>query len=288
MAAYAWEADDVAKQVQDILDALEAPPINEATRRRLQRILYLREYFGRDRGHVVLVLRCILESTGNEGALIEPVVSAVSGALKPAWENLGLDLVAAFDQIPLLAIMQSMRELDLFAEDSLGRYLGMIIYNKLLKILGPPEQVKPAKPVVKVKPAKVPKPPRAITRIPETEKKIAMGVAMLELRSTTDCNKKFGRLRAHRFDVEAKEASKMMRVAAAYAGKPAIFRKTSWRVLCELTAPSLPPHVRRALEARIVKGEKVGAADIRRVRGPAKRGAPCRRRQERSTARMAA
>jgi hypothetical protein len=40
--------------------------------------------FGGDgRGHVTLLLRTILESNGNEDALIEPIVSAVELAMRP-------------------------------------------------------------------------------------------------------------------------------------------------------------------------------------------------------------
>ena len=34
---------------------------------------------------------------------------AVSGCLKPEWTNRGVELIEAFDRIPLTAILQTMR-----------------------------------------------------------------------------------------------------------------------------------------------------------------------------------
>jgi hypothetical protein len=106
--------------------------------------------------------------------------------------------------------------------------------------------------------------------VPEIEKKIALGVEMLGLRSTTDCNRKFGRLRAARFDVDAQQAAEMIRVAKVYSEKPEIFRHVSWRILCELTSAAVHPDARHDLESRIMRGEKIEVAQIRRARGPVK------------------
>jgi hypothetical protein len=77
-----WESETVAKQLQDVLDALEVPQLDPEARRTLQRLMHRNEKYGGDgRGHVILVLRCILESTGNEDALVEPIVHAVWGCL---------------------------------------------------------------------------------------------------------------------------------------------------------------------------------------------------------------
>jgi hypothetical protein len=52
---------------------MEVPPIDEPTRLRLQRLVYLLRP-----QHVILLVRTIIESQGNDGALLEPIVSAVS------------------------------------------------------------------------------------------------------------------------------------------------------------------------------------------------------------------
>jgi hypothetical protein len=138
-----WESEAVATQLQDILNALEVPPIDAQTRRTLQRMLHRHDkYFGGDgRGHVIFLIRCILESSGNEDALIEPIVSAVSVCLKPEWTDRGVELIEAFDKIPLIAILETMRGLDLFGEQSLAHYYSIAIRNKLAAILEPADAI---------------------------------------------------------------------------------------------------------------------------------------------------
>jgi hypothetical protein len=137
-----WESPAVATQLQDILDALEVPPIDAETRDIFHRILYRQKYLGGDaRGQVIFILRCILESSGNEGALIGPIVRAVSYCLTPELTNRGLELIEAFDRIPLLAILETMRSLDLFSERSIAHYLAIALRNKLAAILEPADAV---------------------------------------------------------------------------------------------------------------------------------------------------
>jgi hypothetical protein len=104
----AWESAPVAKQVQDILDAVDAPSVDKETRSTLQRYLWRRQKHGdmfRDgwgsdgRGYVTVLLRTILESDGNRDALIEPVVVAVSSCMRPEWTNRGLAWIEAFDRL---------------------------------------------------------------------------------------------------------------------------------------------------------------------------------------------
>ena len=88
----------------------------------------------------MLLVRTIIESNGNENALVEPVVSAVSSVMihcRP-WTDKGLAWVEAFDQIPLLETVATMRGLNLFKEASLSHYLFMILRNRLWDVFGPP------------------------------------------------------------------------------------------------------------------------------------------------------
>jgi hypothetical protein len=137
--AMPWEKAAIAKQVHDILAAAEAPSIDAATRLTLQRLLYRREKFGGGdgRGHVTLLIRTILESAGNENALVEPIVSAVSQCMRPEWTRLGLTWIETFDRIHLTEILQTMRGLDLFTENSIGNYFVIVLRNKLAAILEP-------------------------------------------------------------------------------------------------------------------------------------------------------
>jgi hypothetical protein len=86
-----WEAKAIAKQVDEILAAVEAPPIDTQVRLTFQRMLYRADKFGSDgHGDITLLIRAITESEGNQDALIEPIVSAVSMCMRPEWTSLGL------------------------------------------------------------------------------------------------------------------------------------------------------------------------------------------------------
>jgi hypothetical protein len=151
----AWDCKPIAKQVQAVLDAVEAPPIDRETRLTLQRYLYRRNKYGEvfhdndfgsdGRGYITLLLRTILESEGNQGALIEPIVSAVASCMRTIWIRKGVEWIAAFDQIPLVDILNRLRELDLFPEKELEQHYAMGIQRRLWRIFGPdvvPEPVK--------------------------------------------------------------------------------------------------------------------------------------------------
>jgi hypothetical protein len=259
----AWDSSVIAAQLQDILDALEVPPIDAESRGIFQRILYRQKYFGGDaKGRVIFIIRCITESSGNEGALIGPVVSAVSSCLTPELTNHGLELLEAFDQIPLMSVLETMRSLDLFSEKSIGWYYSIAIRNKLAAILEP--AARPATKPVQVK--REPKPPRALTRVPGVEAMVALGVKLLELRSTAKSNREFGRLRNKLFDVDTMTGVRAMMVARAYGDRPEIYRRLSWKALRDLSSPSIQPSLRRDLEARILADERIGGPQIRRAR----------------------
>jgi hypothetical protein len=49
----------------------------------------------------------------------------------------GMDWVEAFNKLPLMATLDTMRSLDIISEKSLGHYPGMSVHNKLAKILAP-------------------------------------------------------------------------------------------------------------------------------------------------------
>src|ERR1035437_2456799 len=264
-----WEAAPIAKQVQDILDALEVPQIDTETRGIFQRWIYPQKDIGGDaRGQIIFTIRCITESTGNEGALIGPCVRAVASSLTPELTDRGLQVIEAFDKIPLLAILETMRSLDLFSEASIGSYYSVAIRNKLRAILQP--AVLPAARPIKVK--REPKPPLSVSRIPMVEKYVALGVKLLTLRATTPSNTRFGQRVRAEFNVDQILTSQAMRVAGRYATRPEIYRAASWITLVELSSPKMAPSVRSALEAKIVTGESVTAPQIRKARGPLKGG----------------
>jgi hypothetical protein len=102
---------------QRILAAMEASP--SVTDEVLARLQKLAERHGEQ--HATLLVRTIIESEGNEQALVEPVISAVSSVMvwHPDWTNRGLAWIEAFDSLPLLQIVETMRGLNLFKEESL-------------------------------------------------------------------------------------------------------------------------------------------------------------------------
>jgi hypothetical protein len=135
-----WETPELAQEIQTILDAVEAPPIDDQVRVELQKILYRRNMFGTDgREHLILLLRTILESEGNQDALINPIVSAVSSCMQEEWTERGLEWIEAFDGLKLTALLATMRSLSLFSERHLGYYLGLALRNRLAAILDPPQ-----------------------------------------------------------------------------------------------------------------------------------------------------
>lgn len=111
-----WETPALAAEVQNILDAIDAPPADPEVMSQFQKILYRTKYFDYDaRGQIILTCRCILESEGNEGAFAEPFVSAVHSACSNCeFADRGLELVEAFDQIDLVGILETMRALEYF------------------------------------------------------------------------------------------------------------------------------------------------------------------------------
>jgi hypothetical protein len=277
-----WHTKAIADQIDAIMTAMEISAIDAETRGIFERKLYRERYFHNDaRGEIIFLIRCILESSGNEGALVGPVVSAVNGALRPEWTARGLELIEAFDQIPLMPLLETLRSVDIFREESLGHYMSIALRNKLAAILEP-AVAKPAK----VKQA--PKPPLAVTRVPQIEKAISFGVELQAVRAAIVCNKLYSREVRKRFpDVDPITASESMRVARVYAARPEIYRAAAWAVLIELASPKMSATVRQAMEAKIITGETVTAKQIRAARGRL-RGGCLKRPIQQPAPRMAA
>jgi hypothetical protein len=263
-----WETPQLAAEVRSILDAIDAPPIDDHGLFTFQKILYRRKFFDYDaRGQIILTCRCILESEGNENAFAEPFVSAVYGVCsKQSFADRGLDLVAAFDQIPLQDIVKTMRGLDLFKESSIRLYLSMIVENKVRKILFPPQPEPPPKPSKQERIA-ADKRAAAAARNRNVERKMDLGRKLAALRDTTPNNRRFGRAVREKYGLhDAMEVAEMMRVARRYGDRPEIFGKVSWHALVELASSATSDAQRREFEARISAGERVNGAEIIRAR----------------------
>jgi hypothetical protein len=219
--------------------------------------------------HITIVLRTIVESEGNENELIADVIGAISDLVRthPRWVNLGLAFIEAFDQISLAQVRKTAKATGV---QPLRDAIMTLVCVELEKILGPSKLPKAPKPV-RIK--REPKPPRSLTRIPEVEKSIALGVELLALRAAIPGNAPFGREVRQKFpDVDHLKASQAMRVAKMFSSKPAIYRSVGWRALVELASPKMSPAVRQRLEADILAGKSVTAPQIRKARGPLKGG----------------
>jgi hypothetical protein len=255
-----WESPEWRDRVQGILDALEISAIDEASRLYLQRRLCRAKMFNADdQGHVVMTLRCIVESEGNDGALVDPIVSAVSSAISP-YVDRGIALIEAFDQIPLLGVFEQMRALEYFYEREAPSALERILKHKLRRLLTPPEPVKPPTAKAQLEEAKA---HAAASRLAEIERNLEMGRQMVALRDKTPCNKTFGRLRSRQFDIETTDAAETMRIARRYGDRPDIYRKAAnWSVMVALSSTTMPESRRKAFERRILTGETVRANEI--------------------------
>jgi hypothetical protein len=278
-ATQLWQPQTAEKPVAEILTALEVPPIDEATRRCLQKIFYRREYFDGDgRGQITLLLRTIAESEGNgPPALIEPVISAVYSAMRPEWTSQGLAWIAAFDQIKLMELLESMRALEIFSERSIGDYLALAIKNRLCKIFG--ANIVPA--AIKAKSAK--KLPARLSRVAVVEKRVALGLALIELKGKSRRSNDYSLLRKRHFgDIEPKLATQAASVASRYGERPEIFRRAGWRTLVQLASPALSHAARTRFEARILAGEEIKGAAVKHARGrlPTGRPAQCKRQAD--------
>jgi hypothetical protein len=145
-----WERTDrFAKEVDEILASVEAPPVDPQVHLTFQKHLYRSGIFGTDgRGHITLLLRTIIESENNQDALVEPIVSAVSSCMRPEWTDRGLEWIQCFDSIPLKSMLNTLR--DLFGEHDLSEYYCVALRRKIAAILEPvqgaPQEQKKAKP----------------------------------------------------------------------------------------------------------------------------------------------
>jgi hypothetical protein len=111
--------------------------------------------------------------------------------------------------------------------------------------------------------------PCEITRLAEVEqviveRNITLGVDLIALRNAAGSNHKFSRMARRAYDIDPVTAGLYVRVAKAFADRRDITDRVNWQVLVALSV--LPETIRQKLEQRILAGEFVGAADIRRSR----------------------
>jgi hypothetical protein len=72
------------------------------------------------------------------------------GFLPGMGEPRGLAWIEAFDHVPLMALLQTMVDLELFRPSTIGHYLFLALRNRLRKVFEPPK-VKPPRKVQKIR-----------------------------------------------------------------------------------------------------------------------------------------
>jgi hypothetical protein len=128
-------------------------------------------------GHAVIVLRSIVESTGNESELRAETIIAVSNIIlaHPRWPALGLAFIEAFDGVDLRLIRNIAKESRV---RPLRDAIATMLFIQLGEALGPPVAIRPATPASKVR-----------TRYSEAQvalvqRRVAIGVELLAMKAT--------------------------------------------------------------------------------------------------------
>ena len=238
--------DICAETIQRILCSHDRPIIEASARAELERV---RRYY--DEGHVNLLIVTIIESVDNENALVAPAIRAVHSVMtrRPEWTKKGSEWLDAFDHLPpLMTILEVMRELDLFLDTSLGKYLGMILENKLRKHFEPEPIEEPQ-----------------VERTSKAERVIEEGLFLLQNKGPHAISR-ITRLAFDKFGLNATNCAKVMNVARLYGDRVWLVKGLSRVELYELSAPSTSPIVREAIESKLRLGEKVRAPEIKRLR----------------------
>jgi hypothetical protein len=135
-----------AEVLPGLLRDLEAPPIDDAARDKLERLIVWR-----GRAAVTLLVRTIIESEGNESALTAFVIDGVAAVMtqRPDWPERGLAWIEAFDRVSLLGTLDRMRALKCFTVKEAPGFYCRSIQNQLCDILEPAPPPEPTKRVRK-------------------------------------------------------------------------------------------------------------------------------------------
>jgi hypothetical protein len=240
-----------AEAIQRFLCSHDRPIIEATARAKPERVL---RYY--DEGHVNLLVVTIIESADNENALVAPVIEAVHSVMtrRREWTEKGSEWLEAFDYLPpLMTILEVMRELDFFLETSLGKYLGMILKNKLRKHFEPEPIAEPR-----------------VERKAKAEMVIKEASFLLKHKGKNKTSR-ITQLAFDKFGLSATNCAKVMNVARLYGNCVWLVKGLSRVALYELSAPSTSPAVREAIESKLRLGEKVRAPEIRRMRASAGR-----------------
>ena len=93
------------------------------------------------------------------------------------------------------------------------------------------------------------------------ERHLTLGIDLCALRNAPGKSREFARMARRTFDIDPVRAALYARVARAYGDRRDITSRVNWKALVALATASEP--VRLEFEERIVRGECIGAADIK-------------------------
>ena len=96
------------------------------------------------------------------------------------------------------------------------------------------------------------------------ERHLTLGIDLCALRNAAGNNREFARMARQTFDIDPARAALYARVARAYGDRRDITSRVNWKALVALATASEP--VRLEFEERIVRGERISAADIKQRR----------------------
>jgi hypothetical protein len=94
-------------------------------------------------GHLILVLRTITESEGNEAMLIQPVIEGLSDILMahPSWGDRGLAWIEAFDNINLKELAAKAKANRKACRKRAA--IAALVHDKLSPLFDPPKKARP-------------------------------------------------------------------------------------------------------------------------------------------------
>ncbi|WP_296518699.1 hypothetical protein [Rhodopseudomonas sp.] len=255
-----------------ILDALEIELIGTAQTRRdhqtaagetLRNLLAL---YGSD--HVTFLLRTVRESSGNERALTDPILRAISAVMLafPAWPDTGLRWIETFDGLPLVEMYTKARPLKYAAPASAWAFLAGMIAERLYPVFEAPTVAKLSieeRRNAKLERKAAERARRMESRATTNSARIEIGQQLIEMKRTAGY-RQFTRLAMRRFDELrcSHQPAEYMNVAVRYADRPAILQGLSWQVIALLSSPTLPEDLRSEFERRIEAGERVTPSEI--------------------------
>jgi hypothetical protein len=179
------------REVWSILDAMDAPTIDEYVLFSFQKILHRGES-GSSVTAAVGLSRPAAASWSRKGPRSPD--RTICQCRCRQFGDRGLDLIAAFDQIDLVGILETMRALEYFRLGDVQGVVSQIARNKLTRILRSPESESAKKPTQKELAAAA-KGRLQQARLAKVERNLELGKKLVALRAKTPNNRKFDHLR---------------------------------------------------------------------------------------------